>query len=118
MLQVEADELVFHMADCVMDIPTRMHEHLSALADGELADSERELALAALATPAGQRRWQAYHVTRAALRAEAVPEPAATELSARLAARLALEPAYSRQGCAANAEADASASCSAAPTLS
>ncbi len=103
-----------------MDIPTRMHEHLSALADGELTDSERELALAALATPAGQRSWLAYHVTRAALRADPGPESAlaATDLGARLAARLALEPAYSRQGGAENAGPDDSATRAAASTLS
>lgn len=105
-----------------MDIPTRMHEHLSALADGELADSERELALAALATPAGQRSWLAYHVTRAALRAEAAAQPesalATTDLHARLAARLALEPAYSRQGSADSADPDAGSGRSTASTLS
>ncbi|WP_343729943.1 sigma-E factor negative regulatory protein [Duganella sp.] len=76
-----------------MDTPQRLHEHISALADGELSDSERELAFAALATPEGQAAWRAYHLTGDVLRNTpgAAPGPG---FSARLAAALAAEPAY------------------------
>ena len=86
-------------ADGTMDMQTRMHEQLSALADGELEESERELALAALATPDGQQYWRACHLIRTALQAEAGVVATAADGSAfqaRLAQCLAAEPAYSR----------------------
>ncbi|MYN45357.1 transcriptional regulator [Pseudoduganella sp. FT93W] len=82
-----------------MDIQRRMREHLSALADGELDESERELALAALATAEGQQHWRAYHLVRDTLQADAaaaaLPSPA---FQARLAQRLAAEPAHGAAG--------------------
>ena len=77
-----------------MDTLKRLHENISALADGELADSERELAFAALATPEGRAAWHAYHLIGDVLRAQADGElsPAA---AASLAQRLAGEPALS-----------------------
>lgn len=89
-----------------MDMQTRMHEQLSALADGELDESERELALAALATPDGQRYWRACHLIRAALQADAEAAAAAGVVNhgafqVRLAQSLAAEPAYSRSAGAA-----------------
>lgn len=75
-----------------MDTPQRLHEHISALADGELSDSERELAFAALATPEGQAAWRAYHLTGDVLRNTPGREPSAG-FGARLAAALAAEPA-------------------------
>jgi len=88
-----------------MDMQTRTHEQLSALADGELDESERELALAALATPDGQQYWRACHLVRVVLQADG--EVAAADSSAfqaRLAQRLAAEPAYSRNHGSAHAD--------------
>jgi sigma-E factor negative regulatory protein RseA len=75
-----------------MDTLKRMHEHISALADGELPDGELELAMAALGTPAGRAAWEAYHLIGDTLRANASAVPSA-DFSRRLAARLAAEPA-------------------------
>lgn len=79
-----------------MDTLKRLHENISALADGELADSERELAFAALDSEEGKAAWRAYHLIGDVLRSEA---DGALDLgsaaSAALAARLAEEPALS-----------------------
>ena len=76
-----------------MDTQKRLHENISALADGELADSERELALAALDTVEGQAAWRAYHLAGDVLRDRA--DGALSDgFGAALAARLAAEPAY------------------------
>jgi sigma-E factor negative regulatory protein RseA len=81
------------MAGYAMGTQKRLHEHISALADGALPDSERELAFAALATPEGQAAWRAYHLTGDLLRS--TPGAELSEgFSARLAAQLATEPAY------------------------
>ncbi|MRW93239.1 transcriptional regulator [Duganella sp. FT80W] len=73
-----------------MDTQKKLREHISALADGELPDGERELAFAALATPEGQAAWRAYHLSGDVLRA--TPGGGLSDgFSARLAARLALE---------------------------
>jgi sigma-E factor negative regulatory protein RseA len=81
------------MAGYAMDTHKTLHEHISALADGELSDSERELALAALDTPEGQAAWRAYHVAGDVLRA--TPSGALSDgFSARMAAALAAEPAH------------------------
>ncbi|WP_229634228.1 RseA family anti-sigma factor [Duganella qianjiadongensis] len=85
-----------------------MHEQLSALADGELDESERELALAALATPDGQQYWRACHLIRVALQADAGAAATAIDggaFQSRLARRLAAEPAYGRRTAAAGGEA-------------
>lgn len=76
-----------------MDTQKRLHENISALADGELADSERELALAALDTAEGQVAWRAYHLTGDVLRDQA-SGALSDGFGASLAARLAAEPAY------------------------
>ncbi len=76
-----------------MDTDKKLREHISALTDGELPDSERELALAALDSPEGQAAWRAYHLAGDALRR--TPDAELSDgFSARLAARLAAEPAY------------------------
>jgi len=78
-----------------MDTQKRLHENISALADGELPDSERELAFAALDTADGQATWRAYHLTGDVLRS--APEGALSDgFGAALAARLAAEPAYAK----------------------
>lgn len=68
-----------------MDTFPGLHEHISALADGELAASELELAFAALETDAGRQAWRAYGLIGEALRAG----PGALEPSAGFAAGLA-----------------------------
>jgi sigma-E factor negative regulatory protein RseA len=78
------------MAGYAMDTQKRLREHISALADGELSDGERELAFAALAAPEGQAAWRAYHLTGDVLRATPGGE-LSDGFSARLAARLAAE---------------------------
>ncbi|MHA4866619.1 sigma-E factor negative regulatory protein [Duganella sp. PWIR1] len=76
-----------------MDTQKRLHEHISALADGELPDSERELALAALGTPEGRAAWRAYHLTGDVLRSTPGGE-LSDGFGVRLATALAAEPDY------------------------
>jgi sigma-E factor negative regulatory protein RseA len=77
-----------------MDTLKRLHENISALADGELADSERELAFAALDSEEGRAAWRAYHLIGDVLRAE--PHGGLSPHStAALAERLAAEPSLS-----------------------
>ncbi len=77
-----------------MDNLKRLHENISALADGELADSERELAFAALGSAQGRAAWQAYHLIGDVLRAQPHGVLSA-HAAAALAERLAAEPALS-----------------------
>ncbi|HAT31834.1 MAG TPA: transcriptional regulator [Janthinobacterium sp.] len=70
---------------------TQMHEHISALADGELAASEVELAFAALDTPAGRAAWSVYHQIGHALRSDNCGADLSDDFGARMAARLAKE---------------------------
>jgi len=95
----------FDMAGNAMDTQKRLHENISALADGELADSERELALAALDTPEGQAAWRAYHLTGDVLRDQA-QGGLSDGFSASLAARLAAEPAYTPEAAPVGRAAD------------
>lgn len=74
-----------------MDTHTRLHEHLSALADGELAPSELELAFAALDTESGRLAWQAYQCIGDVLRSEPCGHELSCHFDARLASRLAQE---------------------------
>ncbi len=76
-----------------MDTQKRLHENISALADGELPDCERELAMAELGTVEGQAAWRAYHLAGDVLRNTPQGELSAG-FNAALAARLALEPAH------------------------
>lgn len=76
-----------------MDTQKRLHENISALADGELPQSDHELALAALHTDDGRAAWRAYHLIGDVLRDEA--DGALSDgFHAGLAAALAGEPAY------------------------
>jgi sigma-E factor negative regulatory protein RseA len=84
---------LFDLVGHAMDTQKRLHENISALADGELPDSERELALAALGTVEGQAAWRAYHLTGDVLRGTPGGELSAG-FDAALAARLAAEPPY------------------------
>lgn len=73
---------------------TQLLEHISALMDGELADGDRELALAALTEDEGRAAWHAYHLIGDQLRAAAeVEQGAHAALAARLRIRLAAEAA-------------------------
>jgi sigma-E factor negative regulatory protein RseA len=70
---------------------TRLHENISALADGELASGDTELAFATLATPDGQLAWKAYYQIGAALRSQHCGAQLSTAFASRLASRLAHE---------------------------
>lgn len=80
-----------------MDTKKKNREHISALADGALPKDDVELAFLALRTDDGQQAWEVYHRIGDVLRAQASPD-LAPGFSARLAARLAAEPAYGQQG--------------------
>lgn len=76
-----------------MDTFKRLRDQISALADGELPDSDRELALAALASDDGRAAWRAYHAIGDSLRAGAdgvLSDDFATRLAQRLAAEAPL----------------------------
>ena len=74
-----------------MDTYPGLHEHISALADGELAAGELELAFAALDTDAGRQVWQAYRLIGEVLRDGQEGLAISTGFEARLASRLAGE---------------------------
>ena len=80
------------MAGPIMDTHTRLHETISALADGELPASELELAFAAVDTPSGRQAWEAYRLIGDALRSEQCGHVLSAQFDARLAQRLAAEP--------------------------
>lgn len=92
----------FEMAGPIMDTHTRLHETISALADGELAASELELAFAALDTDEGRQIWDAYRHIGDVLRSEQCGHALSAQFDARLASRLAAEAAP--EGLAAHAE--------------
>lgn len=96
-----------------MDTSKRLRENISALADGELPDSERELALAALGGDDGRAAWRAYQAIGDTLRAGA-DGVLSDDFAARLAHRLAAEPPLS--GAAPEESATRSASEPAAPS--
>ena len=76
-----------------MDTHTRLHETISALADGELAASELELAFAALDTDEGRQAWDAYRLIGDVLRSEQCGHALSAQFDARLTSRLAAEAA-------------------------
>lgn len=90
---VRQKRICFDMAGNAMDTQKRLHEHISALADGELSDSERELAFAALDTPEGQAAWHAYHLAGDVLRNTPSGELSGG-FNARLTAALDAEPSF------------------------
>lgn len=77
----------------MMDTSPGLHEHISALADGELAASELELAFAALDTDAGRQAWHTYRLIGEALRAGQDASVLSAGFDAGLAGRLAAEAA-------------------------
>lgn len=79
------------MAGPIMDTHARLHETISALADGELAASELELAFAALDTEEGRQAWEAYRRIGDVLRSDRCGHELSADFDARLAACLAGE---------------------------
>lgn len=79
-----------------MDTNKKNREHISALGDGELPETEVELAFAALHSVDGKQAWTTYHHIGDALRAAATPD-LSEGFAARLAARLADEPTYGKR---------------------
>jgi sigma-E factor negative regulatory protein RseA len=74
-----------------MDTLKRLHEHISALADGELTGQEAQQAVAALGNPDARAAWRAYHLIGDVLRSDASGAELGEGFNARLAARLAVE---------------------------
>ncbi len=72
----------------------QLHENISALADGELAGGDIELACATLATPDGQKAWQAYYQIGAALRSQHCGAELSPDFASRLASRLAADSTF------------------------
>ena len=83
-----------------MDTNKKIREYISAFADGELADADLELALAALRDEDGQQTWDLYHRIGDALRGEPVGAELSPGFALRLADRLAAEPTPLRRGAA------------------
>jgi sigma-E factor negative regulatory protein RseA len=75
-----------------MDTNKKIREHISALKDGELPASDVELAFAALHAEDGREAWEVYHRIGDVLRGQESPD-LSPEFAARLAQRLAAEPA-------------------------
>ena len=85
--------MIVRQQDTVMETQKRLHENISALADGELPSSEVELAFAALDTPDGRAAWDAYHQIGHTLRSDHFGAELSPSFAGRLAARLATEAA-------------------------
>jgi len=75
-----------------MSTQKQLLEYISALADGELAPSEIELAFAALDTADGRAAWNAYHQIGHTLRSDRCGFELSDGFAANLAARMANEP--------------------------
>ena len=67
-------------------------EQISAFADGELAETHIDLALAALRQPEAQQTWDLYHQIGDTLRSEEMAFSLSEHFAAKMAARLAAEP--------------------------
>lgn len=74
-----------------MSTQKQLLEYISALADGELAASEIELAFAALDTADGRAAWNAYHRIGHTLRSDRCGFELSDGFAANLAARMANE---------------------------
>ena len=79
-----------------MDTNKKNREVISLLLDGEIPDTDQELAMAALGEPDGRQAWDIFHHIGDILRAEATAE-LSPGFGERLAARLADEPAPTRR---------------------
>ncbi|MCS0590120.1 sigma-E factor negative regulatory protein [Massilia norwichensis] len=74
-----------------MDTNKKNREYISLLLDGEIPDTDQELAMAALGEPDGRQAWDIFNHIGDVLRAEATAD-LSPGFSERLAARLADEP--------------------------
>jgi sigma-E factor negative regulatory protein RseA len=83
-----------------MDTNKKNREYISALMDGEIPETDLELAMAALGGPDGKQAWDSYHHIGDILRAEGSAELSAG-FTERLAARLAAEPMPSKRSATA-----------------
>ncbi len=75
-------------------LDAQLHENISALADGELAGSDIELACATLATLDGQMAWQAYYQIGAALRSQHCGAELSPDFASRLASHLVADATF------------------------
>jgi sigma-E factor negative regulatory protein RseA len=89
-----------------MDTNKKIREHISALSDGELSESDLELAFAGLDSGDGHHTWDVYHRIGDVMRAQASPD-LSPGFSARLATRLAAEPMPIRRRAESLADLDA-----------
>jgi sigma-E factor negative regulatory protein RseA len=96
-----------------MDTNKKIREHISALTDGELSESDIELAFAALHAEDGRQAWEFYHRIGDVLRAQASAD-LSPGFSARLAERLDAEAGHGTRGGAARADKEATAAVAAA----
>jgi sigma-E factor negative regulatory protein RseA len=99
--------------DIPMDTNKKIREHISALKDGELSESDLELAFAALHADDGRQAWEVYHRIGDELRAQASPD-LSPGFSARLAARLDAEAGHGTRSAGARADKEATAAVAAA----
>lgn len=99
-----------------MDTQEQLHEYISALADGELAASEVELAFAALDTAGGRWAWNAYHQIGHTLRSDLCGFELSEGFAAQLAACLASEAPLVASSAGARRGAPEGDAASAAPT--
>jgi sigma-E factor negative regulatory protein RseA len=76
-----------------MNTNTMSREQISALIDNELADSQIDIALAALRQPDQQAAWDIYHQIGDVLRSDDMAISMRPDFAARMAARLDAEPA-------------------------
>jgi sigma-E factor negative regulatory protein RseA len=83
-----------------MDTNKKNREYISALMDGEIPETDLELAMAALGGPEGKQTWDTWHQIGGVLRAEASAD-LSPGFSERLAARLAAERLPSKRSAAA-----------------
>lgn len=84
-----------------MDTNKKNRELISALSDGEIPDTDQELAFAALDTPDGRQAWALLHQIGDVLRAAPAPD-LSPGFEERLAARLAAEPLPGKRAAAAS----------------
>jgi sigma-E factor negative regulatory protein RseA len=94
--------------DIPMDTNKKIREHISALKDGELSESDLELAFAALHSEDGRQAWEVYHRIGDVMRAEASAD-LSLGFTARLAARLDAETGQGGRTAGARIDKDAAA---------
>lgn len=76
-----------------MDTKEMIQDKISALADGELDDEQAEVVFALLRSAESLDRWDVYHQIGDALRSDGLAFNMRPDFAARMAARLAAEPA-------------------------